>query len=301
MPKINDVRVKNNGQGTLYSENNPVDTNVIVNTNSVSILSGPTGPQGPEGPPGPAGASIADAYINDYNNLFLTLTDNSVVRVGILPTGPAGPRGNVGPQGNAGVSIASATGEIFNPPALGYFPIVFNANSISLNNNYSSQYGFNITTNGSIDNASAFIAKTITNSTWEVVARIRIMQPIWDSPIQSSGIILYNSANGKTILFGRSSSICVGSILIKNTYPIGNHNSPDWTNEGNTEWFKVSFDGSRYSFYISLEGFNWVMIHTELSSSYLNSATHLGIGFFQQSNFQTYYNSTTVTYWNDNA
>lgn len=230
--------------------------------------------------------------------------------------------------------IDPSTGEIFNPPALDYFPSVFNANSISLNTTYSNQYGFNITANNSIDGASAFVAKTVTNSTWEVVARMRIMQPdwTWAVPIQSSGIILYNSNNSKTIMFGTGAH-SIGTTVIQNNYPIGNKQGVDseysphfsyYSGSGGNhtasvaEWFKVSFDGARYSFYDSLEGFNWRLLYIELSSSYLGNITHAGAGFFQR--FTTtpeqssptnggynlnrpaaYHQGITIPYWYDNA
>lgn len=83
-------------------------------------LAGAPGPKGDEGQTGPAGVglpgiSVSNASVSNTSHLILTLTDNSTVDAGLLPTGPtgpvgsAGPTGPSGPTGKTGASISNAT------------------------------------------------------------------------------------------------------------------------------------------------------------------------------------------------
>ena len=92
MPTIDNIRTTPDGIATKYYVNNDVVANAVPQVDSIKTVAGPPGPQG-----------VGISYVTIANtSLIVTLTDNSSVNAGILPTGPEGPEGPTGPAGPIG-------------------------------------------------------------------------------------------------------------------------------------------------------------------------------------------------------
>ena len=92
MPTTDNIRTTPDGIATKYYVNNDIVANAVPQVDLVKTV---------DGPPGPPGVGIRDVTVAN-TSLIVTLTDNTSVNAGILPTGPAGPEGPTGPAGPIG-------------------------------------------------------------------------------------------------------------------------------------------------------------------------------------------------------
>jgi hypothetical protein len=95
MPDIIKARLTD-GQSPVYFVNGTVVANTPAKVDNIPTV---------VGPPGPQGVSVRSAAL-DGNTLSFTLTDNSIITAGTVPSGPQGPQGDTGPVGPQGAQGA---------------------------------------------------------------------------------------------------------------------------------------------------------------------------------------------------
>jgi hypothetical protein len=100
------------------------------------------------------------------------------------------------------------------------------------------------------------------------------------------GLGLYDNVSGKMILFGVTGSGPNGVTLFYmsglSTYSSTIAYQPLYGMF--PEWFRVSFDGTTYTFSYSFDNSQWYVMSTAAAASYL-TATHIGMGMESYNTF----------------
>ena len=200
---------------------------------------------------------------------------------------------------------ANSTGELFSPPAAAHFPNAYDGSGASaLVKTFSASYGLNLTAPTSVSgDYMRMVTKAVSNSTWTIVARLRPAQN--KTAYLGYGICLLNTSTNKVTIVGAISEGTGNPLQI-----YANHcNYPDgyvsagnsFTPSENIEWFKVTFDGTTLTYYVSAEGEFWIQFGQETAASFMGGApTQIGLGF-EQNYSSSFAQSVTCPYWSDNA
>ena len=199
---------------------------------------------------------------------------------------------------------ANSTGELFSPPAAAYFPNTYDGSGApALTVTYNAAYGLNIAASTTVaGDYSRAKTKTVVNSTWTIVARLRLNAP--SNAYLSGGVVLLNTATNRLINFelisqGPSSPYQIQ--VNRENYPSGYVSTvSNFDAIPYAEWFKVTWDGTNYNFYVSREGEFWINVCTELGSAFLGSANQIGICLLQSVS-TSFSHMVTCPYWSDNA
>jgi hypothetical protein len=218
-------------------------------------IGGATGPTGYTGPTGPTGAA------------------SNVTG----PTGATGPSG--GPTGPTGAGGSSYSATAVTPPAVSTLTTRANGGTIA-----DSTYGFTIinTFTSSNTNSLAYAVTPIVRgatSKFDFIVRMRLHFGLYNWVM--AGMILRDSSSGNSLTMGMGSDSVQGFNI--------NHFSNDttWASVAgayalgydtlNDFWLKLTDDNTNRTWYLSLNGSDWVQIYTEAKSSYASSANQVGV------------------------
>ena len=203
-----------------------------------------------------------------------------------------------------GATGSSSTGELFAPPLASYFPNTYDGSGASaLTMTYNAAYGLNIAASSTVSgDYSRAKTKTVVNATWSIVARLRLNAPA--NAYLGGGIILLNTATNKLINFELISQGPTSPYQLqvnRENYPSGYVSTvSSFVAIPYAEWFKVTWDGTNYNFYVSREGQFWINVCTELGSAFLGSANQIGICLLQSA-ATSFSHMVTCPYWSDTA
>jgi hypothetical protein len=194
------------------------------------------------------------------------------------------------------------TGQIpglFGPPSVSTFPNLVGPSSPALSVG-SVTGGLTLTVTPANGTLSANYAWTAPpTAPWTVIARI-LGEPILNSN-SSYGLVL-GDGSGKFITFdfGGGSTLYEIQVVTWNNTTSVNSVAAQYYFFNSYQYFKITNNGTTLTFYISLDGDNWINIYSASVTFYLSAVNEIGIGNTTENNnapsgFQQYVN---CVYWN---
>jgi hypothetical protein len=173
------------------------------------------------------------------------------------------------------------------PPSTALFNYSANGTGVTQAATYNAVRGFVLERTDALSGGdhAAFRGKAVPSGNWEAIAKIET-GPIGGSDFIRWGLAIHNSANKDTIMAGID--LAGGSPLMRSvrfnaldnytaalgTYPASG-SMGGWIEF--PKWFKISWDGTNYTFYVSLDdAITWRQLYQATAAS-LFTATHIGL------------------------
>jgi hypothetical protein len=192
----------------------------------------------------------------------------------VLTTNGAGADPTWSPGGGGGSSNS--------PPTPTQFSTTVTAAGTTVASVYTAAlaYTFYRTDAGSNNNDRASFAGAAVPVSTPWTVRMQVRANVLEGQNNRAGVGIYDTGSGKSILFGMSASssgpylvgIYFSSLTNLSSAPL----SQSLNNQPVPEWFKITFDGTTYTFYFSYDNNFWYQAFTATAASYF-TATHIGV------------------------
>lgn len=261
---------------------------VATNTGATGYT-GPTGLQGGAGGQGPAGPTGPTGFTGNTGNTGFTGPGGAASNTGATgpsvtgPTGPTGAVGSTGPQGSAvntgatgPTGAASAGGGAYHTPLIapiiGNFTSNFNGGATASATGTTG--GFNISSPPNTTHAINSMLKSVPSSPYTI--DLGMVGPLVRvSGFIGSGLQLRETSSGKSVLVGigeNSLDWIVQKFTNDTTFSSDVPSTLLQQAINALSFMRVNFDGTTYTFSISLDGILWTQYATVTASGWFTSA-----------------------------
>lgn len=263
--------------GLLYQMVSGIWTNTGVNVGASSGAANAPHWYSGAGAPGTVTGSVDGDYY--YNT-----TNGDLYQKGLVTSGVWAATGvTLGTGGGGGGGSSD-----IRPPTTTLFNTTFNGTGVTQSATYNSSRGLVMTRTDSLSSGDhgAFLGKTVPSGSWEAVMKIET-GPI-KNDFQRWGLAIINSATKDTVMVGpdwgggspsartvRFNALDTFTSALGTNIPASGNLS---TGSPMPKWFKIGWDGTTYTFYISTDDqISWTSVYTVTAASLGFTATHVGM------------------------
>jgi hypothetical protein len=192
------------------------------------------------------------------------------------------------------------------PPDTTLFSFTANGTAVTQSSSYDAKLGLSFgRTDSGVGGAerAAFLGKAVPASTpWTATAKLKIPAGI-TTPHINAGMSLYNSGTGKIIVFGNQNLAGVIKSFVSYFTNLNTFNSDikvlTISAQQLPEWFRISFDGTTYTFSISYDdGITWDTFTTALAASFF-TADKIGVAIETFDSVANLKPKMLVQHWDD--
>lgn len=178
----------------------------------------------------------------------------------------------------------------FSPPIVSDFPIILDHAGAVPTLSFDETEGLRYSIGGGNTSSSGFNLKAALRSvsgSWTVVAKIETIGLVSGETVM--GLVVRESGTGKSVFFGPNSigTTDTGTKKIVNftNETLGTNTAArsGARNSSRGSWYKIDYNGSTISFYISMDGQSWFLEYSIAATSIFTSAPNqVGIGSASQ-------------------